>query len=102
MFNRNNIKHGFLGLVAALGFSVTAHAQSSVGHITGKAVAGDTILVQSTSGGFNREITITKDGKYQFRSVSPGQYQVTVKHADGITDATKAILVRVGSTARVQ
>ncbi|MEJ7745487.1 MAG: carboxypeptidase-like regulatory domain-containing protein [Luteimonas sp.] len=102
MFNRKNIKQGFFGLTAALGLTLTAHAQSSVGHITGKAVAGDTIIVDGTSGGFHREITLKKDGKYQFRSVSPGQYEVTVKHADGTTDPTKAVLVKVGSTARVQ
>lgn len=102
MFNQANIRQALFGLIAALGLSLTAHAQSSVGHITGKAVAGDTIIVAGTSGGFHREITVKKDGKYHFRSVSPGQYEVTVKHADGTTDPTKAVVVRVGSTARVQ
>lgn len=102
MFNHKNIRHALFGLSTALGLSLTAHAQSSVGHITGKAVAGDTISVHATSGGFHREITVKKDGKYQFRSVSPGQYDVTVEHADGTTDPTKAVLVKVASTARVQ
>lgn len=102
MFNRKSIRHSLLGLMAALGLAQVAHAQSAVGHITGKAIAGDTITVDATSGGLHREITVMKDGKYQFRSVSPGSYEVKVKHADGTTDPTKAVLVKVGSTARVQ
>ncbi len=108
MVNRSSVfaavKRGSLGLAVAmgLGLCLAAHAQSSVGHVTGKGVAGDTVVVQGIDGGFNREITLKKDGKYQLRSVSPGSYNVTVRHADGTSDSTRTVLVKVGSTARVQ
>ncbi|MCY7354645.1 MAG: carboxypeptidase-like regulatory domain-containing protein [Lysobacter sp.] len=43
-----------------------------------------------------------KDGKYQFRSVSPGHYKVTVQRADGKTVPAQIIVVQVGTTTRVK
>lgn len=99
---RNTFKHGALAVAATLCLLGTANAQRSSGNITGNAVAGDTVIVQGANTGFHREITLEKDGRYRVGSVPTGAYTVTVKHADGSTDATKAVMVRVGSTARVQ
>jgi hypothetical protein len=94
-------RHLALATIATLFLATAANAQQASGNIVGKAVAGDTVVVQGTGTGFHRELEITKDGKYNLRSVPAGEYTVNIKHADG-TSETKAIVVRVGSSARVQ
>jgi hypothetical protein len=98
---RNTFKHLVLAGIATLFFAAGANAQRASGNITGTAVAGDTVVVQGTGTGFHRELEIKKDGKYNLRAVPAGEYTVNVKHADG-TEMTRAVVVRVGSSARVQ
>lgn len=94
-------KHFVLAITATLFLATAAHAQQASGNIVGKAVAGDTVVVQGNGTGFHRELTIKKDGKYNLRAVPAGEYTVNIRHADGTTE-TKAVVVRVGSSARVQ
>ena len=94
-------KHLALAMIATLFLATAANAQQASGNIIGKAVAGDTVVVQGNGTGFHRELEIKKDGKYSLRSVPAGEYTVAIKHADG-TSETKVIAVRIGSTARVQ
>jgi hypothetical protein len=98
---RNTFKHFVLASIATLFFAAAANAQQASGNIFGKAVAGDTVVVQGSGTGFHRELEIKKDGKYNLRSVPAGEYTVSVTHADG-TSETKAVVVRIGSSARVQ
>ena len=98
--SRKTLRTLALGVVAALCIATAANAQQSSGNINGVAATGDTVVVQGTDTGFHRELTIKKDGKYSLRAIPAGAYTVTTKHADG-TAETKAITVRVGSTARV-
>ena len=92
-----------LALSLALGLLLagTAQAQSSVAHITGKAKAGETVLIKNVDTGFEREVPVKPDGRYQMRNLPVGTFAVTVKHADGTTDAPKLVSLRVGVTARV-
>src|SRR5687768_17432390 len=99
---RKTFKHLALATIATLFLATAANAQQASGNIVGKAVAGDTVVVQGNGTGFHRELTIKKDGKYNLRAVPAGEYLVDVKHADGTAAETKAVVVRVGSTARVQ
>jgi len=95
------LKHFALAAIATLFLAAAAHAQQASGNIFGNAVTGDTVVVQGNGTGFHRELDIKKDGKYSLRSVPAGEYTVSIKHADGTTE-TKAVVVRVGSSARVQ
>ena len=95
-------KHIALGIAAALSLASVAQAQQSSGNITGDAITGDTVIVRGADTGFHRELSIKEDGKYNIRRVPTGDYVVTVKHADGTVSPTKAVVVRVGSTARVK
>ena len=95
------LKHLALATIATLFLAAAAHAQQASGNIFGNAVTGDTVVVQGNGTGFHRELDIKKDGKYSLRSVPAGEYTVSIKHADGTTE-TKAVVVRVGSSARVQ
>lgn len=98
----NTLKHCILG--AAIGMSVAfgASAQQASGNITGVASTGDTVVIQGNDTGWHRELSIKKDGKFQVRSVPTGSYVVIITHADGKAEPAKPIVVRIGSTARVQ
>jgi hypothetical protein len=87
-------------LVLALSLAGMAMAQSnSTGNITGDAKAGDTVLIFNPDTGMKREIEMHKDGRYRVRSLPTGNYQVTIKHADGSIGETHGASLRVGSTA---
>lgn len=98
---RKTVKHAALATIATLFLATAANAQQASGNIVGKAVTGDTVVVQGNGTGFHRELEIKQDGKYNLRAVPAGEYIVNIKHADGTVE-TKAVVVRVGSSARVQ
>lgn len=93
-------------LVAAaalcLAFAGAALAQSSSGNISGEAVAGETIVVHGPDNGFHRELKIEKDGKFTIRRVPTGEYTVVRVAPDGSESTAQTIVIKVGSTARVQ
>lgn len=99
---RKSLKNSALAALAALTFAVAASAQQASGNIMGEAVTGDTIVVRNASIGFQRELSIKEDGKYNVRRVPIGDYVVTVKHADGSESQPKQITVQAGTTARVK
>lgn len=99
----NILKKSALTLIVVLGFAAaSAQAQKSSGNIIGDAAKGDTVVVVSEATGFHRDVAIDRDGRYNLRSIPPGDYVVTVKRADGTEAEPKRISVRGGSTARVQ
>ena len=98
---RKTFKHLAFAMTATLLLATAATAQQASGNIVGKAVTGDTVVVQGNGTGFHRELEIKKDGKYNLRAVPAGEYTVNITHADGTVE-TKAVVVRVGSSARVQ
>lgn len=78
-----------------------ALAQSPVGALAGTAKAGDVAVIRNVDTGFTREVKVGKSGKYQMRNLSPGTFEVTIRHADGTTDAAKKVDVHLGTTSRV-
>lgn len=88
--------------VAGSLLAFAAFAQSSVGHITGDAKKGDVVAIYSPDVGVKRETTMEEDGRYMFRRLPLGSYEVTVKHPDGTEEQTKFVTLRVGQTAKVQ
>ncbi len=92
------------GLVLAMGLATAgfAAAQSPTANIAGEGKPGDVALIQSPDTGFSREVKVKGNGRYQLRNLPPGRFSVTLKHADGTSDAPKLVSLRVGSTARVQ
>jgi hypothetical protein len=87
----------------ALAFGISsASAQSTSGAIAGQVQATDTVVIQNPETGFNREVKPKADGRYSLRNLQTGTYSVTVKHADGTTDTTKTVSLKVGQTVRVQ
>ena len=78
----------------------TAFGQSTSGSVFGQATAGETVMVESALTGFHREIAVDKDGSYRMPALPPGNYKVTLKHADGTT-AVRDIAVSAGTGTQV-
>ena len=91
-----------IAVALVLGATGVANAQQASGNVVGEAKAGDTVVLQAPEIGVNREISVDRDGKYQVRRLPMGTYVVTVRHADGTSEPRKSVVVRAGTTARVQ
>lgn len=91
----------FLALTVLMSLvSFSAMAQRSDGNIGGVAVAGDQVSAVSLGTGLKREAVADEDGKYRFRSLPTGEYQVTIVRG-GATVANVKLFVRPGTTSRV-
>ena len=96
------VRSAAIAAALCLGTPVVAHAQSTTGNITGTAVAGDTIVVESANGGLHREMKIEKDGKFTMRRLPVGEYMVMRVHADGTAESPAQVQLNAGVTVRVQ
>jgi hypothetical protein len=97
-----SLKSLLFGLALGAGLLSTAQAQSSSGNIVGDAVAGETIIVRGADTGFHREVKVNEDGRYTIRRIPTGTYTVVKTHADGTAGTAQTLVVRVGSTARIE
>lgn len=79
-----------------------ALAQSPVGALAGTAKTGDVAVIRNVATGFTREVKVGKSGRYQMRNLSPGTFEVTIRHPDGASDAPKKVHVHLGTTSRVK
>ena len=85
-------------LIAA---SPAALAQSTSGSVFGQAAAGETVVIESSQTGFHREIAVAADGSYRMPALPPGDYRVTLRHADGTTVVREGIAVSAGTGTAV-
>ncbi len=79
-----------------------ALAQSPVGALAGTAKAGDVAVIRNVATGFSREVKVRNSGRYQMRNLSPGTFEVTIRHPDGVTEAPRKVDVHLGTTSRVK
>ena len=84
------------------GISGFAAAQSATSALQGEAKAGDVAVIQNVDTGFTREVKVKDNGRFALRNLPTGNYQVTIRHADGSLDAPRQVTLQVGATARVQ
>jgi len=85
-------------LIAA---SPVAFGQSTAGSVFGTASAGETVTVDNPATGVHREITAGADGSFRVPALAPGNYKVTVRHADGSTTVRDGIIVSAGTGTAV-
>ncbi|PZP64162.1 MAG: Oar protein [Pseudoxanthomonas spadix] len=88
-----------LALTLAAG---STYAQSTTGRIFGTvqgAEAGDTVLVQSSSG-FSREVPV-EGGRYTLGNLPLGSYTVTLKHDGQTVDTRENVGILVGAGTEV-
>ena len=89
-----------VALAISIGAAGLATAQSTEGNIAGSAAEGETIIVKGDNG-VNREIRITKTGKFQVRRLPVGNYNVIRVDVGGNVVQTQATEVMVGRTSRL-
>lgn len=88
-----------LSLMMAL-TSFSAFAQRVDGNIGGEAVAGDQISISNANIGVKRDTVADEQGKYRFRSLPLGEYDVKVTR-NGESVGSFKVAVRPGATSRV-
>lgn len=89
----------FASAMAFLLVAFTATAQRADGNINGDAAPGDKVYVANTGTGLKRETVADEEGKYRFRSLPLGTYQVKiVRGEENVLNAT--VTLRPGGTAR--
>jgi hypothetical protein len=101
MMRLPSFKSLFVVLALAAGLAGAAQAQSTTGNISGSALAGETVVINSPDIGFHRELEIKKDGKFSVRHVPAGSYTVVRLKPDGTVSASQSVVVQAGATARV-
>jgi hypothetical protein len=88
-----------LGTYGAGGIT-TLHAQSTTGRIFGSAPAGQTIMVQGSSGA-HRHSKANAQGRYTIASLPMGTYTVTLAKDEKTVDTRSNIDLTVGGGAEV-
>lgn len=91
-----------LGAIMGACLAASAAAQSPTAGLMGEAAPGSIAVVQNVSTGFKREIKVKANGRYALRNLPTGTFSVTIRNADGTTEAPRLVQLRVGSTARVK
>ena len=87
---------------AALTGAADVSAQSSVAHINGSAEAGNTVSIENVETSYSREIKVGKNGRFQFRSLPTGTYDVVIREPGGEIVKSQLVSLPVGSTATVK
>lgn len=94
------IRRSTLAVALGLCFAGGIQAQTTVGAVSGRAQAGDTIVVTNPATGFSRTITTGADGSFRFSALPLGEYTVTRTTSDGSTSSREA-RVNVGTAVNV-
>src|SRR6266436_6524031 len=79
--------------------SNAADLQGSVRDPKGAVVAGATVTARNTATNSSRDATTNDDGFYKIVSLTPGEYEVTVKAPNYKTAVIKTVTLTVGQTA---
>jgi hypothetical protein len=79
-----------------------AVAQSSVATINGKAESGNTVSVENIETGHKREMTVPKNGRFKFRALPTGTYDVLITEPDGDVVKSQYVTLRAGGGASVR
>jgi hypothetical protein len=90
-----------VAVAATLGmYGSTALAQATTGAIFGQAQAGETVVIQSTSG-LSRQVVVDSTGHYAVSSLPLGSYTVTLQQNGQAVDSRSNVTLRVGSGTEV-
>lgn len=109
-FSRSRRPHGFavgrLAMAAAIAISgvaasAAAQAQATAGRVFGKAPAGETILVQNSADGLQREGQANAKGRYTISHLPVGVYTVTLEKDGQPVAKHLKVGVGVGRGSRV-
>src|SRR5690242_2884301 len=94
-------RNALLILIASYPFA-NAAAQSAVAAINGTADQGNTVSIENLDTGRTRELEVGKRGRFQFRALPPGFYDVVIRAPDGSIVKSQMVTLRVGTSAMVR
>jgi hypothetical protein len=86
----------------ALGLSPLAvHAQATQGGLEGSAPPGDSVSILNPETGHRLVTGVADNGRFHFRRLPIGIYEVVIHHADGSMDDPILARARVGEIVQV-
>lgn len=96
-------------LIAGLYFSSPATAElnttgqlkGSVATLSGEPIANASIKLQNMAQGIIREVQTDADGKYIFKGLLAGNYQVMISHADYESAASEHVEISIGASIQI-
>jgi len=89
-----------LALVLGLFAAQSSFAQKSTGALSGRVAATDKVTIRNIGTGLVKEIEVKADGTFLARHLPTGNYEVTIKAADG-SEQKLVAAARIGTTTRV-
>jgi hypothetical protein len=103
---RNRKLFGVFVLLALFTASAVAQVATADLHVgvkdaNGAVVKNATVTVRNTAQGLERTQTVNVDGEYQFRSLPPGHYEVTITAPNFAKAVAKDVVITVGQVAEL-
>ena len=85
-----------VAVALSLGTSIPVLADASSGSIYGQAEMGKTVTIKNLATGFVRDVTVTDSGRFNFRQLPVGKYEVS----DGSKVFTVTVSIGTGSSVQ--
>jgi len=91
------------GAALALGLlsSGAVSAQLTTGSFEGDAPTGDSVVVRNPATNHILATVVASNGRFHFRRLPTGVYEVVIHHTDGSMDAPILARARLGETVQV-
>jgi len=89
--------------IALLGLLASPHAfaQASTGALEGNAGASDSVSIRNIRTDHVLQTSVATNGRFHFRKLPVGIYEVVIRHPDGSADAPILARARLGETVQV-
>jgi hypothetical protein len=101
--NRLSFLHACTGTALAFGLLSTGpvSAQLTTGAFEGDAPTGATVILRNPATNHTLATVVATNGRFRFRRLPTGTYEVVIQHPDGRKDAPILVRARLGETVQV-
>src|SRR5687767_4398748 len=101
--NSQSFRNRSIGAVLVVGVlaSGAVNAQTTTGNLEGSAPPGDTVTLRNVATEHQLETLVASNGRFQFRRLPIGIYEVVIRHADGSSEPAIIARARLGETVQV-
>ena len=101
----NRLSFSCFSTGAALAFGLlssgSASAQLTTGSFAGDAPSGASVVLRNPATNHTLATVVARNGRFHFRRLPTGIYEVVILHADGRRDAPILARARLGETVQV-
>lgn len=88
-------------LLIGMAASGAAFAHLTTGNLSGHAPPGDSVTIRNIATDHTLESIAAQNGRFHFRRLPLGIYEVTIRHADGSVEPVILARARLGETVQV-